>query len=161
MEVRVGYITSWRRAMFFTLIFSIVLFGLSSTLSSNIIGIVYISNIVGVAVLLACIVLFLLVLSDKFNRYEGIGVAAIQDGRFTYHDKKRHIEVLISDIKKLDIKPIVIGQNNRSPVAYQLLIQTQKKKWVIESERARGAMYNEVDLHRLYLFIQEQRRQGS
>ena len=157
MEVKIGYITSWRRAIFFTLIFCIVLFGLSSTLGANLIGVALVSNVISVFVLLVCIVLFLLVLGDKFDRYEGKGVATITDGNFTYHDRKRHIEVALSDINKLDIKPIVLGQNDKNPLAYQLIIQTGRKKRIIESERARGQAYNEVDLHRLYIWIQENR----
>ncbi len=157
MEVKVGYITSWRRAIFFTFVFCIILFGTASTLSSKLIGIAYVSNIVSVFVLLLCIVLILLVIGDKFERYEGKGIAAITDGSFTYHDKKRHIEIALADIRNLDIKPIFIGQNEKNPLAYQVIIKTGRKKQIIESERARGNAYNEVDLYRLYIMLQEKR----
>ena len=40
-------------------------------------------------------------------------------------------------------------------LAYKMLIKTDKKKYYIESERAFGREYNEVDLHRLYIYLQE------
>lgn len=159
MKVKVGYITSWRRAIFFVLVMCIVVFGLSSTVCARFIPTPVISNIVSVGVLLVCIALFILVLSDKWARYEGEGIAAIEDGTFTYHDKKRHIQVALIDIKNVDMKPITLGQTSQTILAYQLLIQMNhgKKKYVIESERARGQAYNEVDLHRLYIWLQEKR----
>ena len=144
MKVKVGYITRWRRAIFFTLVACIVVFGLVSTVCAKLIEAALVSNMVSVAALLLCIVVFVLVLSDKWERFEGEGIAAIENGEFTYHDKKRHIEIAMDDIKSVDIKPITLGQ-------------TSKKKYQIESERARGQAYDEVDLHRLYIWIQEKR----
>ena len=112
---------------------------------------------VSVAALLLCIVVFVLVLSDKWERVEGEGIAAIENGEFTYHDKKRHIEIAMDDIKSVDIKPITLGQTSKTNLAYLLVIKTNKKKYQIESERARGQAYDEVDLHRLYIWIQEKR----
>ena len=116
-----------------------------------------VSNMVSVAALLLCIVVFVLVLSDKWERFEGEGIAAIENGEFTYHDKKRHIEIAMDDIKSVDIKPITLGQTSKTNLAYLLVIKTNKKKYQIESERARGQAYDEVDLHRLYIWIQEKR----
>lgn len=157
MEVKVGYITSWRRAIFFCVVFSIVVFGTVSTLCSNLIGPGLVSNVVSVGALVLCIGLFILILADRFNRYEGIGTFSIQNGKFVYNDRKRHFDVAIKDINKLDIEPIVIGQQGGTPIAYRVLIQEGKKKRYIESERARGANYDEVDLYRLYIKIQESR----
>ena len=155
MKVKVGYITRWRRAIFFTLVACIVVFGLVSTVCAKLIEAALVSNMVSVAALLLCIVVF--VLSDKWERFEGEGIAAIENGEFTYHDKKRHIEIAMDDIKSVDIKPITLGQTSKTNLAYLLVIKTNKKKYQIESERARGQAYDEVDLHRLYIWIQEKR----
>ncbi len=156
MTVRVGYITSWRRAIFFTLVFVIVLFGLGSSLGTVLFGKGIQSNAVGVFLLLIGIVLFLLVFADKWDWFEGEGTAVISEGKFSYNDKKKHINIMLSDIKKVDMEKIVIGENTTPKVlGYKLLIKTTKKKYYIESERALGREYNQVDLHRLYLFLQE------
>ena len=146
MKVKVGYITRWRRAIFFTLVACIVVFGLVSTVCAKLIEAALVSNMVSVAAL-----------SDKWERFEGEGIAAIENGEFTYHDKKRHIEIAMDDIKSVDIKPITLGQTSKTNLAYLLVIKTNKKKYQIESERARGQAYDEVDLHRLYIWIQEKR----
>ena len=153
MKVKVGYITRWRRAIFFTLVACIVVFGLVSTICAKLIEAALVSNMVSVAALLLCIVVFVLVLSDKWERFEGEGIAAIENGEFTYHD----IEIAMDDIKSVDIKPITLGQTSKTNLAYLLVIKTNKKKYQIESERARGQAYDEVDLHRLYIWIQEKR----
>ena len=155
MKVKVGYITRWRRAIFFTLVACIVVFGLVSTVCAKLIEAALVSNMVSVAALLLCIVVFVLVLSDKWERFEGEGIAAIENGEFTY--QKRHIEIAMDDIKSVDIKPITLGQTSKTNLAYLLVIKTNKKKYQIESERARGQAYDEVDLHRLYIWIQEKR----
>ena len=87
MKVKVGYITRWRRAIFFTLVGCIVVFGLVSTVCSKLIEAALVSNMVSVVALLLCIIVFVLVLSDKWERFEGEGIAAIEDGTLTYHDK--------------------------------------------------------------------------
>jgi len=62
----------------------------------------------------------------------------------------------LSDIKKVDMEKIVMGENTAPKIlAYKMLIRTDKKKYYIESERAFGREYNEVDLHRLYIYLQE------
>lgn len=156
MTVRVGYITSWRRAIFFTLVLVIVLFGLGSSLGTVLFGKGIRSNAISVLLLLIGIVIFLLVLADKWDWFEGEGTAVIQDGKFSYNDKKKHINVMLTDIKKVDIEKIVIGENTTPKViAYRLLIKTDKKKYYIESERAFDREYNEVDIHRLYIYLQE------
>ena len=69
-----------------------------------------------------------------------------------YHDKKRHIEIAMDDIKSVDIKPITLGQTSKTNLAYLVVIKTNKKKYQIESERARGQAYDEVTTCRsLYL----------
>lgn len=156
MKVEVGYITAWRRAIFFTLVLSIILFGTVSSVISAYVGAGIIVNIVSVGVLLICIVLFLLVLGDKWERYSGIGIAEIQDGIFIYDDKKRHFKIKLEDIQKVDIENVKLGENIRTILAYRILIQTKnKKKYYIESDRACGREYNEVDIHNLYLYLME------
>lgn len=154
MKVEVGYITSWRRAIFFTFIVSIILFGTVSIVCSVYVpGIV--GNIINVLVILLCIIVFILVLSDKWDKYTGIGIAEIKDGVLIYEDRKRHYKINIKDIKKVDIENIKWGENIKSVLAYRILIKTNKKKYYIESDRAEGRAYNEVELHKLYLYIME------
>ncbi len=155
MKVEVGYITSWRRAIFFTLIIAVIIFGTVSTVSASLITAGLVSNIISVGALVLCIGLFILVLSDHWNRYSGSGTASIEDGLFTYHDRKRHYEIRLKDIKKLDIEEITLGREGGRPLAFRILIQTKKKKHYIESDRAAGRAYNEVDLYRLYLYVQK------
>lgn len=156
MTVNVGYITKWRRAIFFTLVLDIILFGLGSSLGTMLLGKGIRANMLSVFLLLVCIVLMLLVVADKWDWFQGEGTGIIEDGKFSYNDKKKHISVNLSDIKKVDIEKIVMGENTAPKVlAYRLLIKTDKKKYYIESERALGREYNEVDLHRLYIYLQE------
>ena len=49
MKVKVGYITRWRRAIFFTLVACIVVFGLVSTVCAKLIEAALVSNMVSVA----------------------------------------------------------------------------------------------------------------
>ncbi len=156
MTVRVGYITRWRRAIFLALILTVMLFGLGSSLGVVLFGKGLRSNAISVFMLLVGIVIFILVLADKWEWFEGEGTAVISDGKFSYNDKKKHINIMLSDIKKVDMEKIVMGENTAPKVlAYKLLIKTDKKKYYIESERALGREYNEVDLHRLYIYLQE------
>ena len=135
----------------------IVVFGLVSTVCAKLIEAALVSNMVSVAALLLCIVVFVLVLSDKWEALRAKESPRLRTGEFTYHDKKRHIEIAMDDIKSVDIKPITLGQTSKTNLAYLLVIKTNKKKYQIESERARGQAYDEVDLHRLYIWIQEKR----
>ena len=48
MKVKVGYITRWRRAIFFTLVACIVVFGLVSTVCAKLIEAALVSNMVSV-----------------------------------------------------------------------------------------------------------------
>lgn len=155
MKVEIGYITSWRRAIFFTIIISIILFGTASTLLTSYVQIGLIGNLASGGVLVLCIGFFILVLSDKWNRYTDIGTADISDGNFVYNDRKRHYRIPLDIIKKVDIEKITIGNNINKPIAYRLIIITNKKKKYIESDRAAGRNYNEVDIHKLYIYIQE------
>ena len=92
MKVKVGYITRWRRAIFFTLVACIVVFGLVSTVCAKLIEAALVSNMVSVAALLLCIVVFVLVLSDKWERFEGEGIFSFEYWDFTYLYKMLHIE---------------------------------------------------------------------
>ncbi len=156
MTVRVGYITRWRRAIFLSVVLSIVIFGLGSSCGTILLGKGIQTNMLNVLLLIVCIILVLLVVADKWDWFEGEGTADISNGRFSYNDKKKHISLMLSDIKKVDIEKIVMGENTAPKVlAYRMLIKTEKKKYYIESERALGREYNEVDLHRLYIYLQE------
>lgn len=155
MKVEVGYITAWRRAIFFTFIFSIILFGTVSSIASAYIGGI-VSNIISVGILLVCVAFFILVLADKWDKYSGLGIAEIKDGVFIYEDKKRHYKIKLEDIKKVDIENVKTGENLKTILAYRILIQTVKnKKYYIESDRASGREYNEVDIYNLYLYLME------
>ena len=155
MKVEVGYITSWRRAIFFSVIFSVVIFGVASTLCTSYIGQGLVSNIISVGVLVLCIAGFILVLADKGGRYTGTGTAVIEGGKFSYNDKKRHINIDVKDVTKVDIEPIKMGETSKVPLAFRLVICCGKKKYFIESDRAQGRDYNQVDLHNLYILLQQ------
>lgn len=162
MKVEVGFITAWRRAIFFTAVLCIILFGFSTTICQNIIGKGLISNVVMVFVLMLCIIFFILVLADKWGRYEDIGTAIIDNGKLIYNDKKRHFNIALSDMTKVDIEEVLLSSKNsisssKKVLAYRILIQVGKKKYYIESDQARGRSYQEVDLYNLYLYINEKR----
>lgn len=152
MKTQVGFITSWRRWMFFTLVFDIFLFGMISTCASNLVG-GRIGNMIGVMALFGCAILFILVLADKNDRFLDICDANIENGILHYKDKKKEFSVNISDITKLDYKKINMGKYDGPPTAYQLLIIAGKKKYIIESERAKGRDLEELGIHDLYLYI--------
>lgn len=154
MEVKVGYITRWRRAIFFSLVMSIVVFGVVSTIGKTLLGAGLACNVVSVAALLLCIVWMLLVVSDYFHRYEGVAVANIQNGKLHYEAGRKKLDIELSAITKLDVQPILSGQTSRTPLAYRVLIQTGRKKYYIESERAQGRTYSQVDVYRLYQWMQ-------
>lgn len=157
MKTTVGYITSWRRMIFWTLVFSIILFGLASTLCTTYIGPGLVSNIISVGVLVICIGIFILVIGDKWNKFTGEGFAAISDEVLVYNDKKRHFNIKLSDIKKIDIENIKTGSQSKTVLAYRIVIKTSNKKYYIESDRALGRQMTEMDLYNLYLFLMEKR----
>lgn len=158
MKATVGYITSWRRAIFFSLVISIILFGTASTLCTSYLGPGLHSNIISVGVLVLCIGGFILVLADKFNWYTGTGSAIIQDGCFVYNDKKRHFNINLNEIDKVDIEKIVIGREGSAPLAYRILIKTGKKKYYIESDRAAGRQMTDIGIYDLYLYIMQNKK---
>lgn len=152
MKCEIGYITAWRRAIFFVLVLDIIIFGTASTIASSVIGGIA-ANVISVAALMLCAVLFVLVLADKLDRYRDVGTAVIEDGVLTYNDRKRHIDVKLSDIRKLDIEKINMGRYDGPATAYRLLIKTDKRKYYIESDRACGRSYEEMGINDLYLYI--------
>ncbi len=161
MKYEIGYITAWRRAIFFSLILAVVIFGLTSTIASAAVGAGLLANILGVAGLVVGIAIFILVLADKSERYKGEGMAEFKDNCFIYDDRKHHYNIELSSIKKLDIEPIKMGEAMKTPIAFRILIMTDKKKYYIESDRALGRNYNEVDLHRLYIDLQKNIQQSK
>jgi hypothetical protein len=97
--------------------------------------------------------------SQVLNVYSGsafINTATLIDTTVTNTSISNAV-IGVADIKSVDIKPITLGQTSKTNLAYLLVIKTNKKKYQIESERARGQAYDEVDLHRLYIWIQEKR----
>lgn len=155
MKAEVGYITAWRRGVFFSFIGAIILFGVVNTLAGAYIKIVLVQNIIGVFALLIGIVMVVAVIGDPLKRYIGEGQLDILENTIRYEDKKRKFTLKPESIKMVDIQPIYIGQTGTAPLAYRIMIDTGKKKYYIESDRARGRQYNEVELYKLYLCLQE------
>ncbi|MCM1273006.1 MAG: hypothetical protein NC225_12010 [Clostridium sp.] len=155
MKAEVGYITAWRRGIFFSFIGAIILFGTANTLAGAYIKIVLVQNIIGVFALLAGIIMVTVVVGDPLKRYIGEGQLDILEDTIRYEDKKRHFTWEKNAIKNVDIQPIYIGQSGTTPLAYRIMIDTGKKKYYIESDRARGRQYNEVGLYKLYLCLQQ------
>lgn len=155
MKYLIGYITSWRRTLFFTFIFSMIIFGTVLSVCGAVLGAGLISNIISVGVLVLCMALIILVYADKWGKFTGYGTAAFDDGVFTYNDKKRHYNIKLSEIKKIDIEPIKLGEGIKNPIAYRVMIATGKKKYYIESDRALGREYKELEIYKLYVELQK------
>lgn len=155
MKAEVGYITSWRRGIFFSLVAAIIFFGITNMVMQANVEVALVRNAVGVFALILGIFFVLFVVADPKGLYEGQGEVSITDEFVEYKDKKRKFKVKRNEVKKVDIKPIYLGQNEMKTLAYMIIVDTGKKKYYIESDRARGRQYNEVDLYRLYLYLQE------
>lgn len=155
MKAEVGYITSWRRGIFISLVAAIIFFGIINTIMQANVEVVLVRNVVGVFALILGIFFVLFVVADPKRLYEGQGEISITDEFVEYKDKKRKFKIKRNEVKKIDIKPIYLGQNEMKTLAYMIVVDTGKKKYYIESDRARGRQYNEVDLYRLYLYLQE------
>ena len=155
MKAEVGHITSWRRGIFFSLVAAIIFFGLTNTIAQTYVETILIRNMIGVFALLIGIVFVLLIVADPKGIYEGQGELEITTEQISYKDKKRSFNLKREDIKSIDIKPVYFGQNEKSPLAFHIVIDTGKKKYYIESDRAKGRKYDEVDLYKLYLYLQE------
>lgn len=155
MKAEVGYITAWRRGIFFSLVAAIIFFGLAGTITQAYVETILIRNIVGVFALLVGIVFVILIVADPKGIYEGQGELEITTEQISYKDKKRSFNIKREDIKSIDIKPVYFGQNEKSILAFHIIIDTGKKKYYIESDRAKGRRYDEVGLYKLYLYLQE------
>ena len=155
MKAEVGYITAWRRGIFFSLVAAIIFFGLAGTITQAYVETILIRNIVGVFALLVGIVFVILIVADPKGIYEGQGELEITTEQISYKDKKRSFNIKREDIKSIDIKPVYLGQNEKSILAFHIIIDTGKKKYYIESDRAKGRKYDEVGLYKLYLYLQE------
>lgn len=155
MKAEVGYITAWRRGIFFSLVGSIILFGLTNTLGAAYLKNPISQNALGVLALLIGIAWVIIVVADPGGHYQGEGNLFVEGDIIRYEDKKRHFKINKKDIKKVDIEPIYIGQNHSKALAFRILVDIGKKKYYIESDRARGREYNEVDLFKLYICLQE------
>ena len=155
MKPEVGYTTAWRRGIFFSLVAAIIFFGLAGTITQAYVETILIRNIVGVFALLVGIVFVILIVADPKGIYEGQGELEITTEQISYKDKKRSFNIKREDIKSIDIKPVYFGQNEKSILAFHIIIDTGKKKYYIESDRAKGRKYDEVGLYKLYLYLQE------
>lgn len=155
MKAEVGYITAWRRGIFFSLVAAIIFFGLAGTITQAYVETILIRNIVGVFALLVGIVFVILIVADPKGIYEGQGELEITTEQISYKDKKRSFNIKRENIKSIDIKPVYFGQNEKSILAFHIIIDTGKKKYYIESDRAKGRKYDEVGLYKLYLYLQE------
>lgn len=150
MKVKVGFITAWRRAVFFALILAVIIFGLASTLATSLIGPGAVANAVGVVFLLIGGVFFLIVLFDRNDRFSGEGEGKIENGVFSYKDKRREFSIPLSEITKVTFDRIKQTETGRKVLAYKLTVKAGKKIRVIESERAEGRAEHEVSLYALY-----------
>lgn len=154
MKAEIGYIKAWRLSMFFAAIIDIIIFGLGSTIASARVGGIA-ANMMSVMILIICIIIFILVYTDKADRFRDIGAAEISDGVLIYEDRKRHYKIPVSDIKKIDMEKICMGRYDGPPTAYRILLATDKKKYYIESDRAMGRNYNEMGINDIYMYIAE------
>ena len=114
MKAEVGYITAWRRGIFFSLVAAIIFFGLAGTITQAYVETILIRNIVGVFALLVGIVFVILIVADPKGIYEGQGELEITTEQISYKDKKRSFNIKREDIKSIDIKPVYFGQNEKS-----------------------------------------------
>jgi hypothetical protein len=153
MKAKIGYITAWRRAIFFTVIIDIIIFGTISSVATGAVGGIA-ANMLSVAALLLCAIITVLVVADKGDRYSDVGTAVIDGESFIYNDRKRHINIKLSDIKKVDIEKICVKYNG-PPTAYRIFIKTDRKKYYIESDRAAGRDYTEMGINELYIYINQ------
>lgn len=155
MNVKVGYITSWRKAVFFSLILFLLFFGFSRTICLSLIGANRISTIISIVAFLIGGLFFVYVCFGGRGRFEGQGEIQIADGKVNYQDKKRHFCVQLADVKKIDIQPIMFRKQGVNPLAYQVIVATNKKTYYIESEFVSDQTYDQVDVYKLYLYLQE------
>lgn len=161
MKVKVGFITSWRRAMFFSLVGFILIFGFARSISTALLGINTVTTIISLAAFFAGAALFIYVTFGAKARFEGEGEISEANGVFRYKDKKRHFDVRMADIKKIDIQPMTFRKQGGNPLAYEVIIVAGNKKYLIESEFADGLEYNEVSLYKLYIFLQEKNNERA
>lgn len=154
MKYEIGFITAWRRMIFLSLVFTITIFGTVSSVCSSLISVAIIGNVISVGALVLGVAFVIFVAADKLDRYKDFGTIDFDDSGFVYNDRKRHINLKYSDILKVDIENIMLGQNSKVPLAYRILIKTKNKKIYIESDRALGRAYTEMDIYKLYLDIQ-------
>lgn len=155
MKIKVGYITSWRRAIFFSLIGFVLFVGFSRTISTSLLGVNLITNTISLLALLLGGFGFSYVCLGKRQYFEGEGTIKIQDGQVHYNDKKRHFVIMLAEIKKIDIAPITFRKQGQKPFAYQVIVVSGKKTYYIESEFIKDQSYKQVELYKLYLLLQE------
>lgn len=155
MKVKVGYVTSWRKAVFFSLIGFILFFGFSRTISQSFIGANRITSIISLMAFLIGGIWFVYVCFGSRYKFEGEGILEIKDGQADYRDKKRHFCLPLHAIKKIDILPITFQKQGGKPLAYQVIVASDKKTYYIESEFVTDQSYDQVDLYKLYLYLQE------
>ena len=87
MKVRVGFITAWRRAVFFAVMCGILLVGLGASLGNVFFGKTALANAVGVISLFIALVPFAFIFADRNDRFAGEGEGKVENGIFSYKDK--------------------------------------------------------------------------
>ena len=161
MKVRVGFITAWRRAVFFAVMCGILIVGLGASLGNVFFGKTALANAVGVISLFIALVPFAFIFADRNDRFAGEGEGKVENGIFSYKDKKRSFEIRLDDIKTMDMKDVKMSERSKTALCYALTIKTEKKTYVIESDKASGRSERDVDLYRLYSYLLELRKTES
>lgn len=155
MKVKVGYITSWRKVIFFTLILFLLLFGFARSICLSLMGTGLITNVISLLAFLIGGAAFAYICLGGRSRFEGEGQIDIKDGKVFYNDKKRHFDMQLKNINKIDIQPLMFRKQGGNTLAYQVIVATNKKTYYIESEFVTDQTYDQVDLYKLYLYLQE------
>lgn len=157
LKYEIGYIKAWRSTIFLVTVFSMIILGISMSVAGSVFGPGIISGMICLGAIFICIILMIITFADKFRLFEGFAEVEYHEEGFRYKDKKKKIEISYSDIKKLDIQPIKFGEGIKYVIAYRILIEADNKKFYIESDRAGGRTYTEVDIYKLYLELQKRR----
>ena len=158
MKVKVGFITAWRRAVFLAVVCGILFVGIGASLGNVLFGKTALANAVGVLSLFVALIPFALVFSDRNDRFTDEGEGRVENGILHYKDRKRSFDIKLDDIKTMDMKDIKMSERSKSALCYALVIKTEKKTYVIESEKASGRSDRDVDLYRLYSYLLELRK---
>ncbi|MBR4514606.1 MAG: hypothetical protein IKO61_06950 [Lachnospiraceae bacterium] len=161
MKVKVGFITAWRRAVFIAVMFGILFVGLGASLGNVFFGKTAIANAIGVLSLFVALIPFALVFADRNDRFTDEGEGRVENGVLFYKDRKRNYEIKLDEIKTMDMKDVKMSERSKSALCYALTIKTEKKTYIIESDRAAGRSERDVDLYRLYSYLLDLRKKEA